>query len=225
MSDTESFISEVNDEVRRDRFYFMLRRYGWIAALAVVLIVGGAAYNEYVKAQAQAQAQGLGDDILAAMSQPDASERLLQLEDIVAGTAESQSVVDMLIAGEAQDQGNSNAVVAMLENVAVNGDVPEIYRQIAAFKLLMAQADDMDPNTRRQQLEALAQPGAALSLLAQEQLGLMDVAEGNTDAAIDRMQAIVQDAGVSSDLQQRALQVIVALGGTPEVANLPNIGN
>jgi len=49
MSDTDSFIDEVNEEVRRDRFYFMLKRYGWIAVLAVILLVGGAAWNEYQK--------------------------------------------------------------------------------------------------------------------------------------------------------------------------------
>jgi hypothetical protein len=38
MSDTDSFIDEVNEEVRRDRFYFMLKRYGWIAVLAVILL-------------------------------------------------------------------------------------------------------------------------------------------------------------------------------------------
>ena len=45
MSDTDSFIDEVNEEVRRDRFYFMLKRYGWIAVLAVILLVGGAAWK------------------------------------------------------------------------------------------------------------------------------------------------------------------------------------
>ena len=40
MSDTDSFIDEVNEEVRRDRFYGLLRRYGWIAVVAVVGVVG-----------------------------------------------------------------------------------------------------------------------------------------------------------------------------------------
>ena len=57
MSNPESFIEEVNEEVRRDRLYGLLRRYGWIAVLAILLIVGGAAYSEYRKAQARAQAE------------------------------------------------------------------------------------------------------------------------------------------------------------------------
>ena len=43
MSETDSFIDEVNEEVRRDRLYAALRRYGWIAIVAVLAIVGGAA--------------------------------------------------------------------------------------------------------------------------------------------------------------------------------------
>lgn len=225
MSDTDSFIDEVTEEVRRDQFYRALRRYGWLAALVIVLIVGGAAWNEYRKAQARAAAQGLGDEILNALSEPSTGLRREGLEGISAETAGAQAVVQLLTAAEAQQDGNTDVAVAALDSVSINGDIPEIYRQIAAFKSLVLQADTMDAASRRQQLEALAVPGAPLSLLAQEQLGLLDVAEGQTDAAIDRFQAIVQDAGVTSDLQQRALQVIVALGGTPELDGLPGLGN
>ena len=39
MSNNDSFIDEVNDEVRRDRLYGMVRRYGWIAVVLIALIV------------------------------------------------------------------------------------------------------------------------------------------------------------------------------------------
>ena len=225
MSDSDSFIDEVNEEVRRDRFYFMLKRYGWLAAFFVVLIVGGAAFNEYRKAQVSAEAEALGDAVLEAMAQDTAADRQIELSEIRGGSPGARAVVDLLIAAEAQAAGATEQAIATLENIAVNGDVPEIYRQVAVFKSLALQADTMDDATRRQQLEALAQPGQAMSLLAQEQLALMDISEGNTDAALDRLQAVIADANVTSDLQQRALQVIVALGGTPDMANLSNIGN
>lgn len=225
MSDTDSFIDEVTEEVRRDRLYASLRRYGWVAALFIVLIVGGAAFNEYRKAQARAAAEGLGDQILAALSQSSTALRQSDLEDIQTDSVAAQAIVGLLAAAEAQQSGDTPTAVAALDAVASTGDVPQVYRQIAAFKSLVLKADTMDAADRRQQLAALAVPGAPLSLLAQEQLALQDVAEGQTNAAIDRLQAIVQDAGVSSDLQQRALQVIVALGGTPELDGLPGLGN
>ncbi|AVL54419.1 hypothetical protein CEP88_18680 [Roseobacter denitrificans] len=225
MSDTDSFIDEVNEEVRRDRFYLMLRRYGWVAALVVVLIVGGAAWSEYRKAQARAEAERLGDQILDALSLSEPATRQAGLDTIDTATPGAAAVVRLLSAAEAQQAGELDAALAALEQVAVDGDVPEIYRQIAAFKSIVLQADTMDPSERRQQLEALAVPGAPLSFLAQEQLALMEVAAGNTEAALAQYQSILQAEGASADLQQRALQVIVALGGTPELDSLPGLGN
>ena len=225
MSDTDSFIEEVTEEVRRDRLYGMLRRYGWIAALVILLIVGGAAFSEYRKAQARAEAEGLGDSILAALSSNTAGDRLADLSALEPSEPGAQVIVDMLAASEAEQAGNVGAAVDALDRIAINGEVPEIYRQVAAFKSLVLQADTMDPDTRRQQLEAMASPGAPLALLAQEQIGLMEIAQGNTEAALDRFQGILSDAGASTDLQERALQVIVALGGTPDLSGLPNFGN
>ena len=66
MSDTDSFIDEVTEEVRRDRLYAMMKRYGWIAVLIVILIVGGTAYREFSRAQAETRAQAFGDAIMTA---------------------------------------------------------------------------------------------------------------------------------------------------------------
>ncbi|MGA9251676.1 MAG: hypothetical protein WBV71_04435 [Roseobacter sp.] len=225
MSNSDGFIEEVTEEVRKDRFYYLLRRYGWVGGMIVLLIVGGAAWSEYSKAQARAAAEGLGDEILAALGQPETVDRQAGLEAIEPSNPGAQAVVAMLAAAEAQQAGDTDAAVTALDSVSVNGEVPEIYRQIAAFKALVLQTDEMDENSRRQQLEALAAPGAPLALLAQEQLALLDIESGDTDGAIARLQSIVENASVSTDLQQRALQVIVALGGTPELGNLPGLDN
>jgi hypothetical protein len=225
MSNTDSFIDEVTDEVRRDKLYATLRRYGWIGALVVVLIVGGAAWSEYRKAEARAKSEALGDQLLAALDGGDAEARSDNLAQIYADEPGAKAVVRFLTASEAQAAGDVGAAVAQLDTIAIDGEVPEIYRQIAAFKSLTLQAGTLDAQTRRERFEALAAPGAPLHLLSVEQLALIDIEEGNTDAAIERYQSILVDAGVTSDLQQRALQVIVTLGGTPDVENLPTTGN
>ena len=74
----------------------------------------------------------------------------------------------------------------------------------------------MSADDRRLQFEALAAPGKPLRLLAEEQLALIEIDAGETQAAIDRLQAILQDAEVTAALQDRASRLIVALGGTPE---------
>jgi len=66
VSNTDSFIDEVTEEVRRDRLFALMRRYGWIAVLAILLLVGGAAWNEWRKAREASLAQAAGDALATA---------------------------------------------------------------------------------------------------------------------------------------------------------------
>tara|TARA_R110002072_G_scaffold22400_34_gene78606 strand:- start:7777 stop:8478 length:702 start_codon:yes stop_codon:yes gene_type:complete len=219
LSDTDSFIEEVNDEVRRDRFYGYLRRYGWIAILAVILIVGGAAWSEYRKAQDRAQAEALGDAMLAALAADESADRVTALATIEPGAPSSAAVLGLMTAAEQAETGDNAAAVETLNALSLDGDVPEIYRQIARFKSLTLQGDTTPVADRRQAFEAMSQPGNPMRLLAGEQLALIDISEGDAEAAIARYNAIISDAESTSDLQQRARQVIVALGGEPELDN------
>ncbi|WP_299982551.1 hypothetical protein [uncultured Ruegeria sp.] len=216
MSDVESFIDEVTEEVRRDRMYLLLRRWGWVGIVAVVAIVGGAAFNEYRKARDTNQAQALGDAILSALAENESAQRATSLQAVDASSVGGDAVLNMLLSASQTDAGSRQDAVNSLNAIAMQGDLPEIYRAIASFKALLLQTDTMPVADRRQQFEALAIPGAPLRLLAEEQLALIDVAEGNTQAALDRLQALRQDAEASVDLQQRAAQLIIALGGEPE---------
>ncbi|XDA96914.1 tetratricopeptide repeat protein [Sulfitobacter sp. LCG007] len=217
MSQSDSFIEEVNDELRRERLFATFRRYGWLALLVIVLIVGGAAWHEYRKSQDRAAAERLGDELLAAMAEEDGALRSQTLAEIAAPSAEARAVVSLLAAGSAVQAGDTDQAVAELDAAATDGEVPEIYRQIAAFKALLLQAESLDPGALRGRLEGLAQPGSPIRLLCEEQIALLDIREGKNDEAIARYQNILQDAELTPDLQQRALQVIVALGGTPEL--------
>ncbi len=216
MSNTDSFIDEVTEEVRRDRLYGYLKRYGWIAALVIVGVVGAAGYNEYRNAQEAARAQALGDAMLGALAQDDQAARADALAGVTAESSEGAAVLAFLTAGAQADAGDAEAAAQTLQTVAGNADVPLIYRQVATFKALMLDADTQDTATRRAGFEALAVPGVRLRLLAEEQLALLDIEDGNTDAAIARFNMIQDDAEATPGLQRRALQAMVALGGVPE---------
>ena len=215
LSETDSFINEVTEEVRRDRLYALLRRWGWVAALAVLALVGGAAWTEYSRAQDRAQAEATGDALLAAMTVDAPEARAAALSDVAAPGA-SAAVVDLLTAATEQEAGDAAAAADRLNALALNPEVPQIYRDVAAFKAAMI--DTGDTAARRDALTALAQPGATFALLAQEQLALMDLAAGETDTAMASLRAIAEDAGATEGLRQRAQSLIVALGGTVEAA-------
>ncbi|MEO0937072.1 MAG: hypothetical protein AAFY38_02845 [Pseudomonadota bacterium] len=218
MSQSDSFIEEVTEEVRRDQMIALARRYGWIAAAVVLCLIGFVAFTEYRSAQAARAAQATGDAVLAALSAEESADRAAALGTIErAGDADV--VVRLLLAGELAAAGQAEDAAAALDGIANDTALPLIYRQIASFKALTL-GTGADAETRRAGFEALAAPGNPLRLLAEEQLALIDADTGDPDAAITRLNMLLIDAEVTPDLQQRALQVIVALGGEPNLEAL-----
>lgn len=213
VSESDSFINEVTEEVRREKLSQYLRRYGWIGVVLVVAVVGGAAWNEYIKAQDAAAAQGLGDTILTALETTDDAARAAAMSAVPA-TGPAVVVTALLTAAEQHNAGEVQAAVATLDALAVNPDVDVIYRDLAALKSLILGAETIDPTIRRTSLEALATPGAPFRMLALEQIALADLMAGERDAALAGLRAIVEDAEVTAGLSDRASGLIVALGGT-----------
>lgn len=216
MSNSDSFIEEVSEEVRRDRLFALMKRYGWIAVVVVILLVGGAAYNEYRKASARAEAEATGDAMIAALKNDDPIKRAAALSALEPKTAGAQAVALMLEASEQVTNGEFDAAVAALKKIEGNADLPLVYRQVAAFKLLAVQRESLPVEERRAGYEALVAPGSALRLLAEEQLALIEIESGAPEAAAKRLQVIASDAQATAGLRQRVSQLIVALGVTPE---------
>lgn len=215
VSDTDSFIEEVTEEVRRDALFAQFRKYGWIAVVAVVAIVGGASWNELQKSQQRSAAQATGDALLSALDGEDAAARATALAGATLETEEADIVRQLLLSAAQLETGDAAAAAATL-NAAATSDVDAVYKDLAAFKAVLAQSDEMSAQDRRIAFEALASAGRPLALYASEQIALLEIEAGNIDVAVTRLQNISLDAAASAGLRQRATQLIVALGGEPE---------
>lgn len=216
MSNTESFIEEVTEEVRKDQLYGYLRKYGWIAATAIVLVVGTTGYLEYTKARDTAAAQARGDAIVAALQADGAQNQIQALSSLPDGN--TNVVVEFQKAAILADSGDVGGALAAYDAIASNASVSTIYSHLAALKAVMMRGADASADERRTALGPLANPGAPYRPLALEQLALVELQSGNREKAIEGYTTLLQEAGVSASLQQRALQMIVALGG-----EIPNI--
>lgn len=218
MSDSDSFINEVTEEVRRDRLFGYMRRYGWIAALAILILVGGAAWNEWRKAEARAAAQSLGDAMLGALESDDAPARISALRATPQRNASSKAVLDLLIAAETVTEKPEEAARLLLE-MADRADTDPVYGAIATIKAVSLPGSGLDLETRRARMEGFLAARGLIRLLAEEQLALIDLEAGDRSASLERLLSILADAEATEGLRRRVTQVIVALGA--ELPDLP----
>ena len=212
MSETDSFIAEVTEDVRRDRLFGLFRRFGWIPAALIVIIVSGTAYNEWSKSKADKLAQVRGDALLAAMDTVDEVARASALNEIA--SQGSENIVAQMLAAGGKDENSIN----FLNAVIINTDQPEYIRDLAKLKLTMipgAQSKEQKLKT----LDILSQPGGIYRNAAVEILVAFELELGNPNKAIEILKSHIQDAGASRAQVQRMAELLVALGSEPESGN------
>lgn len=209
MSNPDSFIDEVTQEMRRDQLFALLRRYGWIGVVVVLGIVGGTAWNEYRNAQADAAAQAAGDALMAALAADDPAARAAAMAAVqLDGNA--AAIGALLQAATLAEAGETAAAATALAQVTGQAALDPMYRDIATFKAAMAPQGDAA--ARRAALEGLAQPGQPLRLLALEQLAYLALTDGDDAAALALLAQIDEDAAVTRATRERVQTVMIALG-------------
>ena len=211
MSNPDSFIDEVTEEVRRDRLFAAFRKYGWVGVLLVALIVGGAAFIEWQKARAGARAEAFGDAVLDAQDLGDPADRGAT---IAAAAADGGQLAIQKLLLAADPVADKAGTVTALTALAGDASQPQVYRDLATLRLVLVQGADLPLADRRTALEAIAASGRPFRVLAQEQLAYLLIDEGKQDAALAALAALMQDQAAPSGLRSRAAQMITALGGT-----------
>jgi hypothetical protein len=212
VSNPESFINEVTEEVRRDKLFGYFRRYGWIGIVAVLMIVGAAAYREYQLAAKQAESEAFGNAVLDALDQDDATARSTALAAVQA-PGQRQALLNLLQSTDPET--DKAATLAALTAVADDATLPASYRDLAVLRRVIVAGTDLPAADRRALLDPIAAPGRPYRPLALEQLALLSVETGETAAAITALEALRQDQEATPGLRRRVEQVIVALGGKP----------
>lgn len=218
VSETDSFIDEVSEEVRRDQLYGTFKRYGWIALTLVLAIVGAAAFNEWRKAQTIASNQANGDQLLAALEMETPGARADALSALSFDDVGKQALVKLHEGAMLVEDLRIDEAVAVFEAVEGLSEAPAVYRDLAKLKLVQLRPDAEQTDTRIADLSVLGRP---FRLLAIEQRALGAIQSGNTDAAIEDLSAIITDQTATQELRERAGQLIVVLGG--EIPQVPTL--
>lgn len=218
MSNPDSFIDEVTEEVRRDKLYALFRKYGWIGVVLVLAVVGGAGWTEWRKAQDAARAEAFGDAVLEALDLGAPAERSAALAGVQTD-GEQTAILKLLLASDpVEDRAGA---LAALEALANDATQPASYRDLAVLRRVVIAGADLPLADRRAALDPIAAPGRPYRTMALEQLAYLLVEEGKTEEAIAQFTALLSDQESPSGVRGRAEQMIVALGGEVAPATAP----
>lgn len=219
MSSPDSFIDEVNEEVRRDRLFVAFRKYGWIGIIVVLGIVGGAGWNEWQKAHDLARAQAFGDGVIDSLDLGGPDERRAALQALPADGGQI-SIRQLLLASDpVQDRAGT---LQALDALAADATQPPVYRDLAVLRRVTLAGTEQAVAERRAALEPLTAPGRAFRTLALEQLAYLLIEEAKGPEAITALTALLRDQEAPVGLRRRAGEMIIALGGdVPQADPLP----
>ena len=213
MSNNESFIQEVSEEVRRDRLYRILKKWGWIGIAVIVALVGGASFNEWNKDSKMNSARNLGDRVLSAVSNKDP----IELKEIETSNISQDIFIKNLLSAILLSDNKLDASKKALEEIRDLPSITKTYRELNAFKLglLLLKEDNLTSDERFGVFEELVEPGSPFRLLAKEQQALILIEQGKLELAIKVLTEISVDSETTASLKRRVTQLRISLGSDP----------
>ena len=213
MSNNESFIQEVSEEVRRDRLYRILKKWGWIGIAVIVALVGGASFNEWNKDSKMNSARILGDRVLSAVANKDP----IELKDIEISNISQDMFIKNLLSAILLSDNKLDASKMALEEIRDIPGITKTYRELNAFKLglLVLKEGNLTGDERFSVFEGLVEPGSPFRLLAKEQQALILIEQGKLELAIKALTEISVDSETTASLKRRVTQLRISLGGDP----------
>lgn len=217
--DNDSFIREVNEELRSDRFRNVWSRFGKIAiGVAVLIVVATAAYRGYEYWETH-NASASGDRFLAALSlaaEDKHDEALAAFQALEEDGSGSYPVLaQMRAAAVLAQKGDTPAAIAAYGEVAGNNAAPEAMRDVARLRSAWLLIDTGTYEQVSAEAEVLTTGTHALRNSAREALGLAAYKADDIVRAKEWFQAIADDAAAPRNVANRAqimLDTIAASG-------------
>jgi hypothetical protein len=214
--DSDTFVREVDEELRRDRVSGFMTRYGWyiIGALVLVLAaIGGWIWWQHRQAEVAGQ---LSEKVIQAQDQLDknnATGAAATIDELAASDRQGYRLAGLFMRANAQIKtGAIPAAVETLKAIAADGEAPQPYRDAALIRQTQLEMDNLPPDQLVQRLRPLAQPGNAWHGSAGEMLGVALIRQQKFQEAGRVFEALAKDVGVPETIRQRAIQMASSLG-------------
>jgi hypothetical protein len=220
MTDRDSFLREVDEAVRQDRYQQLWDKYGvYVLGLAVIVVACVAGYKGWTFWQ-QKQAQEAGAKFTQALSMEDGADAAKAREMLTAladsGPEGYRVLARFQLAAAAAKAGETDKAVADYDALATDSSVDSILRGHATLQAAALRLDKADYAEMERRLKGLIDAGSAWRFSARELLGLSAYRLNNMRDAERQFSELVGDQGTPPNLRERADMMLALIVGAPQ---------
>jgi len=225
MSD-DSFIREVEEELRSDRLKSIWKRYGRLiiaVAIVLVLVTAGYRYWLYYKSEQASRSGGVFLEAIELSEKDDNPAAIEKLEQLAEqGSGEYPALARLRLAAEYARAGDAQEAIKAFDELANETGFDETLRRVSRLRAGLLLVDHGTYDQVADRLEQLAGDENSFRHSAREGLGLAAYKNGQDEIARDWLQKLLDDTAAPSGIRTRAniiLELIAGRSAAPEEAN------
>ncbi len=222
----ETFVREVDENLRRDQLRDMAKAYGkWVIAAVVLFLLAVGGYLYWQSRQAE-RASAESEALSAALDKAQSGNAKAASTEL-APIADSSSDVNRASARLAQAalalrQNDRKTAIEIYKQLAADDGLPQPYRDLATVRGAMTEYDSLKPDEVIARLSPLAAPGKPFFGTAGELVAMAMLAKGDRAGAGQLFAKIAADPQVPQTIRLRAVQIAGSLG-VDATASLPGM--
>lgn len=212
----ETFLREVDENLRRDRVHDFWKKYGlWVGvAVGAFLIASGGFiwWQNHKLQQSEAQVEQFAE-VLKNVGQGSRGTSVKQLDDLSENGSKAVRATALFTrAAMAIEDNDLKLAAAKYGEIAGDSSLPKPFRDAALIRQTALQFDQLQPSQVIDRLAPLAKPGAPWFGTAGEMSGLALIKQGHKDQAAKLFSTIAKDNSVPPEIRSRSVQLAGSLG-------------
>jgi hypothetical protein len=212
----ETFLREVDENLRRDQLRDFFKGYGnWLIAAVVLFLAaaGGLIWwrqHEVQRSEVQVEQFAAVYKDIASGNTTQVPQQLDRLSD--GGSKAIRASAMFARAAVALQQGDTRTAIATYKSAADDSGLPRPYRDAALIRQTALEFDQLQPQALITRLEPLTKPGEPWFGSAGEMTALALAKQGKRQEAGQLFATIAKDNTVPSSIRERATQLAASFG-------------
>jgi hypothetical protein len=211
----DSFLREVQDEIRRDQLMKLWERFGIVAIVGVVLLFVGVGVYKWNESSRIASEQKAGANFEAAtrLAADGKGDEARKAFEAIAknGPSGYAALARLRLAAEHVKAKRIAEALAAYEAISADAGADQLLRDFATLQAAMLRLDQADWTEMKNRLTPLLGDAQPWHAEAREVLGIAALKAGKSDEATKLFEQLLGDRATTSGASRRAQEMLAVL--------------